>query len=98
MQLLFLVGNDAWASSEDTKEILQLLGCPKALSTVDILWVRRASAGSLPSSLSMADLSACLQDPPSAYIVEAIWLLARIRFPSHMRRPHANSEQELQHS
>ena len=39
MQVLFLVGNDAWASSEDTKEILQLLGCPKALSTFDILWV-----------------------------------------------------------
>ena len=40
VQVLFLVGNDAWASSEDTKNILQLLGCPKALSTVDILWVK----------------------------------------------------------
>ena len=38
MQVLFLVGNDAWASSDDTKEVLQLLGCPKALSMMDIFW------------------------------------------------------------
>ena len=41
VQVLFLVGNDAWASSDDTKEILQLLGCPKALSMMDIFWVSR---------------------------------------------------------
>jgi hypothetical protein len=39
VQVLFLVGNDAWASSDDTKEILQLLGCPKALSMMDVFWV-----------------------------------------------------------
>ena len=43
VQVLFLVGNDAWASSEDTKEILQLLGCPKALSTFGILLVSAAT-------------------------------------------------------
>ena len=53
VQLLFLVGNDAWASSEDTKEILQLLGCPKALSTIDILWVRRLCSWHM--TLTMAD-------------------------------------------
>lgn len=44
MQVLFLVGNDAWASSDDTKEILQLLGCPKARSTMDIVWVSYLAA------------------------------------------------------
>lgn len=57
VQLLFLVGNDAWASSEDTKEILQLLGCPKALSTMDVLWVRAYSAGSPAMLLTMTDLT-----------------------------------------
>ena len=55
VQLLFLVGNDAWASSKDTKEILQLLGCPKALSTMDILRVRHAQLALWPCT--MADLT-----------------------------------------
>ena len=49
VQVLFLVGNDAWASSDDTKNILQLLGCPKALSTIDILWVKLTTSVALPA-------------------------------------------------
>ena len=51
MQVLFLVGNDAWASSDDTKNILQLLGCPKALSTIDILWVKLTTSVALPRNV-----------------------------------------------
>ncbi|CAL8464921.1 g4456 [Coccomyxa elongata] len=36
VQLLFFVGNDAWASDPETKEILELLGSPKALSGLDL--------------------------------------------------------------
>lgn len=39
VQLLFLIGNDAWASDAQTKEILELVGCPKALSGLDLFMV-----------------------------------------------------------
>lgn len=43
VQLLFFVGNDAWASDPETKEILELLGCPKALSGLDLFLVSHLS-------------------------------------------------------
>ena len=42
VQLLFFIGNDAWASDLRTKEILELVGCPKALSGLDLFLVRPA--------------------------------------------------------
>lgn len=44
VQLLFFVGNDAWASDPETKEILELLGCPKALSGLDLFLVSRLAS------------------------------------------------------
>lgn len=43
VQLLFFIGNDAWASDLRTKEILELVGCPKALSGLDLFLVNTAS-------------------------------------------------------
>ena len=42
VQLLFFIGNDAWASDLRTKEILELVGCPKALSGLDLFLVNTA--------------------------------------------------------
>lgn len=39
VQLLFFLGNDAWASDSETKEILELVGCPKALNGLDLFLV-----------------------------------------------------------
>lgn len=39
IQALFFVGNDAWASDPQTQEILELLGCPKAQSRLDVFLV-----------------------------------------------------------
>ena len=71
VQVLFLVGNDAWASSDDTKNILQLLGCPKALSTIDILWVKLMPLVASPAMCPDA-VNSCVLIPKSILIPSAL--------------------------
>ncbi len=52
VQLLFFVGNDAWASDPETKEILELLGSPKALSGLDLFLVSRLVLFPTPAILT----------------------------------------------
>jgi hypothetical protein len=40
VQLLFALGNDAWASDPRTQRILELLGCPKAQGGADLFLAR----------------------------------------------------------